>query len=190
MSNDTITQVPTADAATAPPSPVGDLPDRDAPYVLQRDEGVHGHFLNQLATTKVSPGDTGSLTAVEFHAPRGFGPPLHRHEDEDEIIIVLEGRVAFRSGDVETIGESGATAWLPHGVPHTFQVLSDTARMATISASRAQTPRFDRMVAALSDPAAEPAIPVPGEIDPGEVARVCADHGIEILGPPPAPLSD
>lgn len=158
------------------------------PYVLDAGEGDHRHFLNHLATTKVAPGSTGSMTAIEFHAPRGFGPPLHVHEDEDEVMIVLDGEIAFRSGETESIGRTGATVFLPHGVPHTFQVLSETARFTTVSASKVGTPRFDRMVAELGDELDEPVLPDPVEIDPGRVAAVCAANGIEVLGPPPAPL--
>lgn len=158
------------------------------PYVLQRDEGEHHHFLNHLATPKVTAGDDGSMTAVEFVAPRGFGPPLHAHDSEDEILIVLDGEIACRSGEVEGVARTGATVYLPHAVPHTFQVLSETARFITVSASRTERPVFDQMVRTLGAATDEPALPEPVEIDPGEVARVCADHGIEVLGPPPAPL--
>ena len=119
------------DTATIPST----IPTSEAPYVLGRDEGIRTHFLNNLATTKVTGADSGSLSVVEFLAPRGFGPPLHEHRDEDEIVIVLEGEVAFRSGGVETVGAAGATAFLPHEVPHTFQVLSDEARMVSITSS-------------------------------------------------------
>ncbi len=159
-----------------------------SPYVLAAGEGEHRHFLNHLATTKVAPGSTGSMTAVEFLAPRGFGPPLHVHEDEDEIMFVFDGEIAFRSGDTESIAGAGATAFLPHGVPHTFQVLSETARFTTVSASNEGIPRFDRMVAELGHPTDEPTLPEPAEIDPGRVAEVCGVNGIEVLGPPPAPL--
>lgn len=165
------------------------LPDRSQPYVLNRDEGVHQHFLNHLATTKVTAGTDGAMTAVEFVQPKGFGPPLHCHEDEDEMIVILDGEIAFRSGDVESIGRTGATVHLPRGVPHTFQVLSDTARMISITASASGTPVFDRMVGTLGTPTEDPVLPEPGEIDPAEVASVCGAHGIEVLGPPPAPLS-
>ena len=157
-------------------------------YALAAGEGQHRHFLNHLATTKVAPGATGSMTAVEFLAPRGFGPPLHVHGDEDELMLVLDGEIAFRSGDTETIATAGATVFLPCGVPHTFQVLSDTARFTTVSASNAGVPRFDRMVAELGTPTDEPVLPEWAEIDPGQVAEVCAANGIEVLGPPPAPL--
>ena len=161
----------------------------DQVAVLERDEGQHFHFLNNLATVKVTAGSTGSMSAVEFVAPHGFGPPLHNHRDEDELIVVLEGEVAFRSGDEESIASSGACAYLPHGVPHTFQVLSATARMLSVTSSATTTPQFDLMVTALGEPTDEPVIPEPSEIDPGHVGLVNAQHGIDILGPPPAPLN-
>ncbi len=164
------------------------LPDPAAPYVLQRDEGVHHHFLDNLATTKVSAAAGGSMSAVEFVAPHGFGPPLHQHHDEDEMMVLLDGEVVYRSGDIETVARPGATIHLPSGVPHTFQVLSETARMVSITASRAVTPVFAEMVAALGEAVAEPTLPAPMDIDPAYVAEVCAAHGIEILGPPPGPL--
>jgi uncharacterized cupin superfamily protein len=162
---------------------------RPVPTVVPRDEGRHHHFLNHLATVKAS-GTDGALSAVEFVAPRGFGPPLHRHLDEDELVVVLEGEMVFRSGDDELVGREGAVAVLPRGVPHTFQVLSPTARFLSVTASGSGHPRFDRMVAALGTPTDEARLPEPGPIDPAEVARVNAAHGIEILGPPPAPLDE
>lgn len=164
------------------------LPDNSQPYVLQRDEGVHLHFLNTLATQKLTAGERSSMTVVEFDQPRGFGPPLHCHDDEDELIVVLDGEISFRSGEVEAVGRAGSIVHLPHGVPHTFQVISETARMLTVTSSADTAPRFDRFVGALGAPTPMPVIPQPGEIDPHEVASVGAAHGIEILGPPPAPL--
>jgi mannose-6-phosphate isomerase-like protein (cupin superfamily) len=164
------------------------LPHATAPYVLERDEGAHHHFLNHLATVKVSPDVSGSMSAVEFLAPRGFGPPLHCHDDEDEVMVVFDGEIAFRSGESETIAGSGATVFLPHGVPHTFQVLSETARFTTVSARNVGAARFDAMVRELGEPVAEASLPTPDDIDPAEVASVCAKVGIEVLGPPPAPL--
>lgn len=181
--NDTISDAtPRAASATA------GLPDGSRPYVLQRDEGVHHHFLDNLATTKISADEGGSLSVVEFVAPEGFGPPVHRHEHEDEMMVVLEGEVVVRSGDTETIARPGATVHLPHGVPHSFQVLEGDARLVTVTASRVGAPRFAEMVAALGEEVDDPAMPAPMDIDPGEVAAVCAAHGVTVLGPPPAPL--
>lgn len=164
------------------------LPNTDQPYVLDRDEGEHRHFLNHLATVKVPASAGASMSATEFVQPKGFGPPVHVHEDEDEIMVIQSGEVACRSGDDEFIATAGSTVWLPHGVPHTFQVLSDEARMTVITGSSTGQPRFDRFVDELSVPADGPVQPEPIEIDPGQVAMVGAKNGIELLGPPPAPL--
>ncbi|MGH1493757.1 MAG: cupin domain-containing protein [Acidimicrobiales bacterium] len=158
------------------------------PYVLARDEGRKGHFLNNLVTEKVTAAHGGSVVAVEANAPQGFGPPLHSHDNEDEIIVVLDGEVRFEcGGDVKTVG-AGGLAYFPHGHPHTFQVLSESSRMLNITASAAVTPIFDDFVDALSTPTDSVDLPPQTEIDGGRVAEVGARHGIQVLGPPPAPL--
>ncbi|NNE12404.1 MAG: cupin domain-containing protein [Ilumatobacter sp.] len=152
-------------------------------------DGAHHHFLNHLATVKVGAGESVSgMNAVEFTAPRGFGPPLHVHREEDELMYVIDGRVRLEFGDETVYAERGSVVSLPCGIPHTFQVESETARMLTVAAGRRSAPSFDRFVATLGDPTEDARIPEPGPIDPGHVAAVCADHGMEVLGPPPAPL--
>ena len=44
------------------------------------------------------------------------------------------------------------------------------------------------MVEALGEPIETPTLPEPGPIDPAHVAQVNDQFGIDILGPPPAPL--
>ncbi len=159
------------------------------PLLLGAGEGRHLHFLNHLATIKVAPGDQGSMSAVEFLAPRGFGPPLHRHRDEDELFVIFDGELAFHTGEGVMTSGAGTIAHLPRAVPHTFQVLSEKARFLNVTSSNARIPRFDRMVTELGLPAGAPTLPEPGYIDPSQVAEVCLRFGIEILGPPPAPLT-
>ena len=158
------------------------------PVILEPNGGEHYHFLDNLATVKVSGGDEGQLSVVEFLAPRGFGPPLHRHNDEDELFVILDGELSFRTGDLERRGASGTMALLPRAVPHSFQVLSEEARFINVTGAGSGPPKFDLMVSALGVPTEDLNIPAPMDIDPGEVAQVCAAHGIDILGPPPPPL--
>lgn len=158
------------------------------PEVLAPGAGHHLHFLNHLATVKVHPGDHGAMSVVEFVAPRGLGPPLHRHHDEDEVFVVLEGELAFMSGDRRLQAGPGGIAHLPRGLAHTFQVLSGTARFTCITATRGTTPAFAAMVAALGEETRVPELPEPGYIDATHVADVCLHHGIEVVGPPPTPL--
>lgn len=158
--------------------------------VIAPGSGAHFHFLNHLATVQVAAAGERSMSVVRFDAQRGFGAPLHRHEHEDELFVVLDGDLRFTSGDETIEGPEGTVAYLPAGRPHTFQVLSESAAILNVCASRTRVPRFDEMVAALGTPLAGPDLPAAVEIDPGHVAEVCAAHGITILGPPPGPLDD
>jgi quercetin dioxygenase-like cupin family protein len=162
----------------------------DSLQAVPAGQGDHHFFLNHLATVKVGAGQSESgLALVEFVAPRGFGPPLHVHNEEDELMYVLEGEIRLDLGNGETdIASAGTTVTLPHGTPHTWQVVSDEARFLTINAGRRNGASFDQMVAALGTPADPQELPDPVEIDPGHVAEVLAAHGIDVLGPPPAPL--
>ena len=157
-----------------------------SPAMIARDEGGHFHFLNTLYTAKInSEQANGQFTAMEFLGPKNFGPPLHRHEAEDELFYLVDGQVWFSCGDVDAVHETGAVVWLPRGLPHTFQVRSETARVFQVS-----TPGgFESFVAALGRSTGEPVLPDPEEIDPGHVAEVCARFNIEVLGPPPAPIT-
>jgi quercetin dioxygenase-like cupin family protein len=158
------------------------------PLILDASEGENYHFLNHLATVKVSGGLEGRLSVVEFLAPLGFGPPLHRHNDEDELFVVLSGEIVLRTGDIEKRCGEGGMALLPRAVPHGFQVISEEARFLNVTGSTTGPPQFDAMVAALGTPIHDRVLPGPTPVDPGKVAEVCATHGIDILGPPPPPL--
>lgn len=159
--------------------------------VVAPGKGEHLEFLNHLATIKFATGSSGSMSVVEFMAPRGFGPPEHRHKNEDELFVVLDGELEFRTGGIEIKGGPGTLALLPRAEPHTFQVLSASARFVNVTATNTVTPpRFDAMVAALGTATERTTLPEPTYIDPAHVAEVCAAHDIEIVGPPPAPLPD
>jgi quercetin dioxygenase-like cupin family protein len=155
------------------------------PVMVAHDEGERFHFLNTLHTAIISGEQTnGTLTAVEFLAPKNFGPPLHRHEAEDELFYILDGDLWLSCGDAEAVHGRGAVVWLPRGLAHTFQVRSDTARVLCVS-----TPSgFERFVATLGEPTQSRTLPEPKEIDPGHVDEVCAQFDIQVLGPPPSPV--
>jgi quercetin dioxygenase-like cupin family protein len=156
-----------------------------SPVMVARDQGEHFHFLDTLYTAKInSEQSNGMITAMEFQAPRNFGPPLHRHDAEDEMFYIVAGELWLSCGDAEAVHGEGAVVWLPRGLPHTFQVRSETARILHVS-----TPaQFESMVARLGRPTDSPTLPEPTEVDPAHLAEVCAQFDIQVLGPPPAPV--
>src|SRR4051812_34543727 len=75
-----------------------------------------------------SAATNGSSALIEMVGAPGLEPSFHTHRYEDELFFLLEGSLrVFRGNDVITM-QPGESAFLPRGVPHTFQILSPTAR--------------------------------------------------------------
>jgi quercetin dioxygenase-like cupin family protein len=148
-------------------------------------EGERLWFLGTLATIRV-PGEAsdGRFALIEFLFPRDASPPLHTHP-QDESYVVLEGKLTIEAGEQRSELEAGGAAVVPIGVPHTFRVDSDTARVLVLS-----TPAgLERMVRDCAVPASTPTLPPIDAPRPGpeELNRIFESHGQAILGPPLAP---
>ena len=86
-------------------------------------------------TVKAGPDETGNaFSQFEVDDPRGSGPPLHVHHNEDETFYVLEGEVTMFVGDERIDLEAGDYCFGPRDIPHAYVVRSERARMlVTIS---------------------------------------------------------
>jgi mannose-6-phosphate isomerase-like protein (cupin superfamily) len=153
-----------------------------ASIVRHAGEGEHVWQENACATVKLAARDSedGRVSAVEFLAPPGFGPPLHIHHREDEILQIVEGSVRVVCGDTDVVAGPGAFAFLPRGVPHTFQVAGDApARMLAIF-----TPGgLEAMFVDAGVPAPASRLPEPGAAA-GVADLDVGRHRIEMLGMP------
>jgi quercetin dioxygenase-like cupin family protein len=144
-------------------------------------------FLGTLVRPKLTGEQTGGRFALwEGVLPCGAAPPVHSHP-QDETFYVLEGKVAVWVGDgEEPVGtcEEGATIFVPGGTPHSFLVLSDTARMLFLS-----TPAgIEQFVHALSEPAAWPWLQPPPDgprVPLDRLEAVEREHAVVRFGPPP-----
>lgn len=153
-------------------------------------DGDHRFFFNHLATVKVAAGEAESgMGVVEFHAPKGFGTPVHSHDDQDELLYIIDGELVLGQGDATWVAGAGSVVTLPAGVPHVFQVVSEGAHFLSITAGQSAKPKFEDYVVAMGDAVDPDALPEPADIDPARAAQLGAAHGIQILGPPPAPLA-
>jgi len=86
-------------------------------------------FLGGLMTSHVDAADTnGQFALIEVTGTPGGERPLHVHHKEDERFYVLEGRLKVFRGEEELILEAGDSGLLPRDVPHTFKILSKSAR--------------------------------------------------------------
>jgi quercetin dioxygenase-like cupin family protein len=156
------------------------------PIALAHGEGEALWFLGSLATIKASAETTaGRVGAIENFAPRGSGSPLHVHHNEDEWFYVTEGELTFWVGGQVITAAAGSFVYGPRDIPHTFTVSSDTAQFLLV----VEPGGFEGFVQSLGEPAAALVIPPPATEPPDveAMARLAADYGIEILGPPGIP---
>ena len=133
-----------------------------------------------LHTWKLLTEDTGgAFFLFEDVMTRAKTTPLHLHPEGDEVVYVLEGEIVSNIDGVEHRVGVGGMTFTPHGTPHAFLVVSDTARLLTM-----QTPGSGQaFYRGASDAASD------DTSDRVDFARVQAsakeNGGIEILGPSP-----
>jgi uncharacterized cupin superfamily protein len=113
--------------------------------------------------------------------PAQFGPPLHVHHAEDEVLQILEGTVRVVCADTDVVLDPGGFAYLPRGVPHTFWVEgSAPARMLVIF-----TPGGAEQMFVDSGVSTETArLPEDGGTSPGALDALMSRYRIEYVGPP------
>jgi len=142
-------------------------------------------FLNSLIRFHVANGDgADGISVLESRAPAGDSPPYHIHHSEDECFHVLEGElVLLVDGEARRL-RAGDTYLAPKGVPHTYRVVSEEARLLVVTTKG----DFERVVRAVSRPAHIAELPVPAGPPTAEEQRELADlarrHAIELIGPP------
>jgi quercetin dioxygenase-like cupin family protein len=115
----------------------------------------------------------GALGLVHQDVPAGDMPPLHVHHNEDEGFYVLGGEMTLYLPEQSVTLRSGDFVLAPRGMPHTYEVGPDGARVL-VSSAPSGFERFVIAVAALD------------EVSPEILGAVAAEHGIEILGSPGA----
>jgi quercetin dioxygenase-like cupin family protein len=116
----------------------------------------------------------GRLTVLENVVAPGDGPPLHRHDAQDEAWYVIEGELRFRLGDELATAPAGSFVYVPRGTPHCFVNAGDEpARILVLFTPAGMEPFFDRFAALGAGPP-----------DPGAFRALGAPVGMEVLGPP------
>jgi quercetin dioxygenase-like cupin family protein len=137
-------------------------------------------LLGGLAQVRVPGEATGnSFTVVQHTGPRGYTTPLHIHDHEDEVFMVLDGVLRMICDGEETTAVAGTTMIVPRNVPHGFIAVSDQARFLTIHSTPEpeHRPQFDVFLAAEIPPAK--ALTLPSE---DAVPAMDLDHLIELGG--------
>jgi mannose-6-phosphate isomerase-like protein (cupin superfamily) len=155
--------------------------------MLPVDRGSAERFLlgtDEITVLATSEQTGGAIFAVEIRMPPGGGPPvIHRHEP-GEIYLVLEGDFTFYvggpDGDVSrVVAGAGDVVPLAGKTPHTIRNESTRASVAfVVHSPGAVMEGFSRAAAALAS-AGDPTMEL--------ILALAEHHGVEMLGPIPAP---
>jgi quercetin dioxygenase-like cupin family protein len=160
-----------------------------SPIALQPGEGEALWFMDFLATIKASTAETGGRVAVIDHAgPQGAGSPLHVHHRENEWFYVLDGELTVWVGGQVIRAPAGSFVFGPQDTPHTFTVSSPEGARFLVATEPAG---FEDFMRTCAEPAQSLTLPPPASAppDPGQLAAIAAEYGLEILGPPGIPPS-
>ena len=84
--------------------------------------GALFHFLAKGEQTN------NSFALIQIEVYKGNEPPAHVHDREDESYYILEGNIRFWIGDKVIDAKAGDFIFLPRGISHKFEVLSDKVR--------------------------------------------------------------
>jgi quercetin dioxygenase-like cupin family protein len=87
------------------------------------------HYLAHTFSFLASGQDTDNAYAlIHCFFRKGFTPPPHFHKYEDESFYMLEGEIDFQAGDKKITCGRGDLVILPREVPHSFNLVTDTAK--------------------------------------------------------------
>jgi len=91
------------------------------------ENSVHylAHTFSFLATGE----DTdNAYSLIHCFFRKNFFPPPHLHKYEDESFYILEGAFNFQVGEKKITAGAGQLIVLPKNVPHSFNLVTDTAK--------------------------------------------------------------
>jgi quercetin dioxygenase-like cupin family protein len=155
------------------------------PAVLTPEEQSAVWFLGSLVRIRLGAPETGGeLAVLEHRGERGYGSPLHRHQDDDETFFVIDGELRVEVDGEALAAGAGSVAFLPRRLTHTFVVTSAEARFLTLH-TPAGFDEFTRAAGTLADPAATAPPADLTQPDPAALRALARTYNIDILGPPP-----
>ena len=143
---------------------------------------INGSSLDILVDSAASGGQ---VLIMRSDTERGNAVPVHVHQREDEIFLLLDGALTVWAGDQRRDLAAGSVAVLPKGIPHTYFVTSPTAAILEVIAPGGLEQAFREAGWDLHTPP-----PDGWACTPDAVATAMAKVGCTILGPPPSSAGD
>jgi quercetin dioxygenase-like cupin family protein len=147
------------------------------PFVLRETEARANEiyrFMGMDKFLKVSGKDTNGQFSLFFsYYLKNDSAPLHVHYLEDETFYVLDGDVLFQIDNENYTLTAGDTLFLPKNIPHTYLVLSETAKMLFMTTPGNITEAFFKKMSQLNGPVSQE-----------EYREIFRAHDMGLVGPP------
>ena len=132
----------------------------------------------KLTPCKLTSEDSaGALSAFELSVLPQTGPYQHVHHREDEWYYVLSGEFLFKTDGVEHRLATGASIWLPRGIPH---VWANTSAAEAKVILVCQPGGFEKFFEEMGNEMAK----VDSSSAQSKMKEIMAKYGMELLGPP------
>jgi quercetin dioxygenase-like cupin family protein len=144
------------------------------PIIVQPGTGKDLHAFGNVVSVMLGGDQTGGLISVMLDiTPPGGGPPPHIHANEDEIFLVVEGRINYFVKEEWTEVAAGGVVYLPRGMVHCYRNVGNISSRQWIITIPSG---FERCFARCAEEFAKPGGP-----DMNRIVEISREHGIEIL---------
>lgn len=144
------------------------------PVLVPENGGtVLNAFGDQVNVLLASRQTQGAFTLFTTITQPGGGPPLHYHLNEDELFMVLEGRISYFVEGRWTEMGPGGVVFAPRGSVHTFRNVGDKpCRQCTMTTPSGFEIFFARCAAEFAKA---------GGPDMNRIMEISAEHGIHYV---------
>jgi quercetin dioxygenase-like cupin family protein len=148
------------------------------PVIVQPGQGQELRAFGDVLSVLLGGEQTGGKLAVMFDiTPPGGGPPLHVHSREDELFLVVEGRISYFADGRWTEVAPGGAVFLPRGSTHCYRNVGTTPSKHWILATPSG---FEKFFARCAEEFCKPGGP-----QMSRIVEICQEQGIQLLGDPP-----